>query len=81
METCYRFTFLRLGGLWGLAALFAQLVWLNGARADPFTIHGPGVHATDFRITVFATNLSYPLGMVQLADGSLLVAVSQGASF
>ena len=81
METCYRFTFLRLGGFWGLAALFAQLVWLNGAQADPFTIHGPGVHATDFRITVFATNLSYPLGMVQLADGSLLVAVSQGASF
>ncbi len=51
------------------------------ALAAPFSIQGPGVNASDFRITVFATNLSYPLGMAQLSDGSLLVAVSQGASF
>jgi glucose/arabinose dehydrogenase len=51
------------------------------APAAPFSIQGPGVNASDFRITVFATNLSYPLGMAQLTDGSLLVAVSQGTSF
>src|SRR6267142_6581714 len=77
MDTCHRFKFLPLAAFCGLAAL----CWLNVALGDPFTIQGPGVNATDFRITVFATNLSYPLGMVQLADGSLLVAVSQGASF
>src|SRR6266853_6569296 len=77
MGTCHRFKFLRLGAFCGLAALS----WLSVAQAAPFTIQGPGVNATDFRITVFATNLSYPLGMVQLSDGSLLVAVSQGTSF
>jgi len=47
----------------------------------PFSVHGPGVKASDFRITTFATNLSYPLGMARLTDGSLLVAVSDGTSF
>ncbi len=56
-------------------------LWLQIAQAAPFSIQGPGVNAGDFRITVFSTNLSYPLGMAQLADGSLLVAVSQGSSF
>src|SRR5437588_3578815 len=65
----------------GVAVLAAQLIGLGSARAAPFTIQGPGVSTSDFRITVFATNLSYPLGMVALSDGSLLVAVSQGASF
>src|SRR6267142_3691165 len=51
------------------------------AHAAPFTLQGPGVNPPDFRTTVFCTNLSYPLGMAQLADGSLLVAVSQGNSF
>jgi glucose/arabinose dehydrogenase len=51
------------------------------APAAPFSIQGPGVNGSDFRITVFATNLSYPLGMAQMSDGSLLVAVSQGTSF
>jgi hypothetical protein len=39
------------------------------------------VNTNDFRVTTFATNLSYPLGMVRLTDGSLLVAVNQGPSF
>ena len=49
--------------------------------AAPFTLQGPGVNPADFRITVFATNLYYPVGMVHLSDGSLLVGVSQGNSF
>src|SRR2546426_11176556 len=81
MRECHRFKFVRLGVFCGLAVLAIQPLWLEAARADPFAIQGPGVKATDFRITVFATNISYPLGMVQLAVGSLLVAVSQGISF
>lgn len=57
---------------------------LLGALAGypaPFSVHGPGVKASDFRITTFATNLSYPLGMARLTDGSLLAAVSDGTSF
>src|SRR6266478_1933764 len=76
-----RYKSLRLGAFWGLAFLATQLGFLEFAQANPFTIQGPGVSASDFRITVFATNISYPLGMVQLSDGSLLVAVSQGTSF
>jgi glucose/arabinose dehydrogenase len=39
------------------------------------------VNTNDFRVTTFATNLSYPLGMARLTDGSLLVAVNQGPGF
>ncbi len=49
--------------------------------AAPFQLKGPGVNADDFRVTTFATNLDFPVGMAQLADGSLLVAVSQGNGF
>ncbi len=47
----------------------------------PFSLRGPAVKGSDFRVTVFATNLDYPLGMARLGDGSLLVAVSEGVSF
>ena len=50
-------------------------------NAAPFSLRCPGVRSNDFRITTFATNLSYPLGMARLTDGSLLVGVSEGASF
>jgi len=80
-KKCHRFKFMRLGAFCALAIPALQPIWLKVACADPFAIQGPGVKATDYRITVFATNISYPLGMVQLSDGSLLVAVSQGASF
>ena len=45
----------------------------------PFTIQGPGVDPNDFRITEFATGLNFPVGMVELDDGSLLVATSNGS--
>ena len=64
-----------------LLAALAVVVGTGRAAAAPFTIQGPEVQETDFRISVFATNLSYPLGMARLSDGSLLVAVSQGQSF
>src|SRR5687768_14242173 len=53
----------------------------SAATAAPFSIQGPRVNSNQFRITTFATNLSYPIGMARLTDGSLLVAVSEGASF
>jgi glucose/arabinose dehydrogenase len=61
--------------------LFLSVMDVGRAQSAPFTLQGPGVNPNDFRITVFATNLSYPLGMSRLSDGSLLVAVSQGQSF
>ena len=47
----------------------------------PFSINGPGVDTNDFRMTTFATGLNYPVGMVELSDGSIMVAVSNGSSF
>src|SRR6266446_4564084 len=64
-----------------LAGLVLMLPGIANAQSAPFTIQGPGINPSDFRITVFATNLNYPLGMARLSDGSLLVAVSQGTSF
>src|SRR5438477_12405144 len=54
---------------------------LSFAAAAPFSIHGPGVKSNDFRITTFASGLYYPLGMARLRDGSVLVAVSEGARY
>lgn len=58
----------------------ALLVSFHAGRAcpaaDPFTIRGPGVRASDFRITRFASGLNYPKGMQELPDGSLLAATS-----
>jgi glucose/arabinose dehydrogenase len=51
------------------------------SAAVPFTLQGPGVNPADFRVTVFASGLSYPLGMARLPDGSMLVSVLQNASF
>ncbi len=62
-------------------ALLAGLCLIPVASAAPFAIQGPGVNPSDFRITVFATNLNYPLGMARLSDGSLMVAISKGTSF
>lgn len=47
----------------------------------PFNITGPGVDPAQFKMTTFATGLNYPVGMVELADGSVLVGVSNGAFF
>jgi len=62
-------------------ALLAALAPTPAVSSAPFTVQGPGVNPDAFRITVFATNLYFPLGMARLSDGSLLVGVSQGSSF
>jgi glucose/arabinose dehydrogenase len=68
-----------------LTFLLALLSFAPGNSAlcadPPFTIEGPGVNPDDFRVTTFATGVSYPVGMQQLSDGSLLVAVSDGPDF
>jgi glucose/arabinose dehydrogenase len=46
-----------------------------------FTLQGPGVVPGDFRVTTFATGLNFPVGMTDLPDGSVLVAISNGFSF
>jgi len=70
----YKFaSVLAFTALWGLG--------ITGTQAGIFSLQGPGVDTNDFRITVFASGLSFPVGMVQLADGSLLVAVTQGTSY
>jgi glucose/arabinose dehydrogenase len=47
----------------------------------PFTIQGPGVQPTDFRVTVFATGIDYVLGMDELPDGSILAAITDGPKY
>ena len=55
---------------------------LPGAGPNvPFAIEGPGVNPSHFRVTAFATGLSYPVGMVELADGSLLATSTDGPGF
>lgn len=53
-----------------------------GAQA-PDLQPGPGYTPRDFRVTTFAQGLRFPLSMQRLADGSLLVGVSNptGGSF
>ena len=66
-----------------LLVVYASILGLAVPMASgaPFEIKGPDVDPNDFRVTTFASGLDYPLGMQQLSDGSLLVAVSRGQSF
>lgn len=71
----------RGGNLPAFAIMLALLLSTVAGYSAPFSLLGPGVRTNDFRVTTFATNLNYPLGMARLADGSLLVAVSDGTDF
>jgi glucose/arabinose dehydrogenase len=54
---------------------------LREATAQPFTVQGPGVNSNDFRVTVFASGLNFPMGMTRLSDDSLLVTGSDGGNY
>ncbi len=61
------------------AILAAVAISAIPAEAQMFTLNG--VREDDFRVTTFAQGLNYPIGMAELSDGSVLVAVSRGSSF
>ena len=64
-----------------LCSLLSIAPWLcSDAAHGQFSLH-PDVNPNDFRITTFASELNYPVGMAELADGSMMVAVSNGSSF
>src|SRR5262249_38164890 len=47
------------------------------APGQPFGVGGDSpINPEQFRVTAFATGLNYPPGMIQLSDGSVLVATS-----
>ncbi len=64
-------------GLRGMMRLAAGLVLADaawGQDVPPLAIGGdPRVDPTAYRVTLFADDLDFPLGMVELSDGSLLV--------
>ncbi len=63
-------------------AIFSVLATAGPSPAGiPFTLEGPGVNPDDFRITEFASGLNFPVGMTELDDGSVLVAVNSGSFF
>jgi hypothetical protein len=62
--------------LWALVAITAL------PSSAQFALHGGDrVNPDDFELTTFAENLNYPVGMVELPDHSILVAVGIGGSF
>src|SRR5262245_4503262 len=66
-----------------LLAIIASwvLAWGGVSVGAPFVLQGPGVDTNDFRVTTFASGVSFPLGMAQLSDGSLLVTVVSGTNY
>src|SRR5881394_3832681 len=64
-----------------IAAALAALLCGRITVAAALSIQGPDAKPGEFRITVFASGLNYPLGMARLPDGSLLVTTSDGTGF
>lgn len=73
--------FLRPLQLSATIALLAASSNLSAIEAVPFTVEGPGVNAEDFRVTVFASGLDFPLGVAELPDASIIATVSEGDAF
>jgi glucose/arabinose dehydrogenase len=61
--------------------ILLAFAFCDRSSAQPFTVQGPVVNSNDFRVTTFASGLSFPLGMAELSDGSVLVTVVQNNSF
>ena len=53
----------------------------NVGICQPFSFDIPGFDSNRFRITEFASGLNFPVGMVELSDGSIAVLESNGNSF
>jgi glucose/arabinose dehydrogenase len=70
----------KLGTAKALAGFVFSCTVMHCSGVGVIGVHGPGVDSNSFRVTVFASGLNFPLGMVQLADGSILVAVTQEAN-
>ena len=64
-----------------LFSIISLLWFVQAVGAQPFTLQGPDVQPDDFEITTFADGLNYPVGMAELADGSLLVGVAEDSFF
>ncbi|MFO0039609.1 MAG: hypothetical protein ACK522_11805 [Synechococcaceae cyanobacterium] len=86
MAILFRLPYLKPSRVWALAAL--AMVGLPGLLAAPaaaasapptLTLARPEDQAR-FRVSTFASGLSYPTSLVPLADGSLLVGTSVGPS-
>jgi hypothetical protein len=62
---------------------FVLWAFVVGPRAEGQTvsIQGPGVNPSDFRVTTFVSGISFPLGMAELPDGSLLVSSVAQSNF
>ncbi len=61
--------------IFGISSVMIAAAGSATASAQILPIEGP-VNPARFRVTSFATGLNFPQGMVQLADGSILVATS-----
>lgn len=68
-------------GFLGLASVLVVTPLCAAVPPVPFTIGGPGVNPAHFRVTAFATGLNYPLGLAELADGSILATSTDGPGF
>jgi glucose/arabinose dehydrogenase len=63
---------------WAITLLSFFGAFAAGAQSPPLAIGGdPRVDPDDYRVTVFASGLDFPLGMAELADGSLLVGMNR----
>src|SRR5687767_4017641 len=58
-----------------LAVLAGTWMGARAQEASPLLL-GPRIDADEVRVTVFARDLFFPMGMVRLPDGSLLVGTS-----
>jgi glucose/arabinose dehydrogenase len=65
-------------------SIVASLTVLLGDFVVPvaaLTVDAPNLNPELLRITIFASGLNYPVGMAELDDGSILVAITTGASY
>lgn len=65
--------------LYCAVAFALAVVGMSVANAQPFVLQG--VNTNDFRVTVFASGLNFPLGMAQLTNDSVLATVTSGGNF